>query len=225
MVSLKEELEAILADKDQRSSALAFEEFLGKHADQLPYPGEDTNFDKAMWAASQFVSLTQADEEIVKRVTSRLIGDELDMVKQVAVKLRDFVGSTKEAAVAAWQEMLLSMQWQQMVPAGALRGVGTQMVSLGTFQRQLVDANIQVNLGWLVDQDQLRLLLQATGKDEQGLPEVELRIKEAQKGVVFTRKTNRDGAVVAPSIKIEPGQYQIEISWLDQTIETPYFIV
>lgn len=225
MTTLKQELAKILSMKDESACARAFETFCKKHAGQLPLPGEDTMFDKAMWAASQYMSLSNKDEAIVKRVTQRLLGEEVDVVKAAALKLKDLVGATREAAISTWQEMLSAMAWQQMVPAGALRGVGAQIVSLGTFQKQLADANIQVNLGWLVDHDQLRILLQAKDQKNEALPEVELRIKESERGIVFSRRTNEDGTVVAPSVKVGPGQYQIEVVWNDQIAETPYFVI
>lgn len=225
MTTLKQELARILSMKDESACAKAFETFCKKHAGQLPLPGADTMFDKAMWAASQYMSLSKKDEDIVKRVTRRMLGEEVDVVKAAALKLKDLVGATREAAISTWQEMLSAMAWQQMVPAGALRGVGAQIVSLGTFQKQLADANIQVNLGWLVDQDQLRILLQAKDERNEALPEVELRIKESERGIVFSRRTNEDGTVVAPSVKVGPGQYQIEVVWNDQIAETPYFVI
>src|SRR5215470_10680181 len=156
MKSLKDELAKVLLGKDEEACAKAFEKFLKRNAERLPLPGEDPQFDKVMWAASQFTSLSSGDQRIVNRVTGKLLGETVDLVATVALKLKDLVGSTKEAAVQTWQEMLAAMAWQQMVPAGALRGVGTQVVSLGTFQRQLGEASIQVNLGWLIDQDHLR---------------------------------------------------------------------
>lgn len=225
MTTVKQELAKILSMKDESACARAFEAFLKKRTGQLPLPGEDTMFDKAMWAASQYMSLSKKDEDIVGRVTRRMLGEEVDVVKSAALKLKDLVGATREAAISTWQEMLSAMAWQQMVPAGALRGVGAQIVSLGTFQKQLADANIQVNLGWLVDQDQLRILLQAKDERNEALPEVELRIKEQERGVVFSRRTNQDGTVVAPSVKVGPGQYQIEVVWNNEIAETPYFVI
>ncbi len=99
------------------------------------------------------------------------------------------------------------------------------MVSLGTFQKQLADANIQLNLGWLVDQDHLRILLQARNSEQQALPDVELRVNEVKQGTVFSRKTNQDGAVVAPDVQVGPGQYQIQVIWMDEIAETPFFVI
>lgn len=226
MSTLKKELDKVLAIKDETACASAFEKFVKKHAESLPLPGEDPMFDKAMWTASQFMSLSKKDEDIVKRVTGKLLGvKEVDVVAVAALKLKDLVGSAKEAAITSWQEMLMGMAWQQMVPAGALRGVGTQMVSLGTFGKEMGDANVQVNLGWLVDQDQLRVLVQAKDTAEHAVPEVELRIREINKGVVFSRKTNQDGTVVAPNVQVGPGQYKIELMYGDEIAETPYFII
>lgn len=222
MKSMKEELIKVLAIKEEKACAEAFQKLCRKHEGSLPLPGQDSLFDKAMWAASQFTALSKKDESLVKRVTSKLLGEK---TQSAVLRLKDLVGTTKEAAIASWQEMLAGMAWQQMVPAGALRGVGTQLVSLGTFQKQLDDANIQVNLGWLVDKDQLRVLMQAKNTNNEALPEVELRIKEAHRGIVFSRRTNQDGAVVAPAVQVEPGQYSIEVSWSDQIAETPYFVI
>lgn len=220
-----DELKKILEGKDEGDIAEGVKQFFHKYGDNLPWPGEDNAFDRAMWTASQYVELSSKDEGILNRVTMRLLGESVDVVSSAALKLRELVGNGREAAVTLWQDMLAAMSWQQMVPAGALRGVGTRMVSLGTFQQDLGDANIQMNLGWLVDQDQFRILLNA--KDSKGIavPDVELRVKESERGVVFSRKTNQDGAVVAPSVKVGPGQYQIEILVGDKVAQTPYFII
>ena len=225
MSTLNKELAKILSIKDETACAEAFEKFCKKNAGRLPMPGEDTLFDKAMWAASEFMTLSKRDEDIVNRVTRHMLGEQVDVVKVAALKLRDLVGSAREATAAAWQEMLGAMAWQQMVPAGALRGVGAQIVSLGTFQKQVSDANVQVNLGWLVDQDQLRILLQAKDEKNEAMPEVEIRIQEVERGVIFTRKTNEDGTVVAPNVYVGPGQYRIEVVWDDQVAQTPYFMI
>lgn len=225
MSRAKKELAKILAIQDENACAEAFQQFCQKHAGELPYPGQDTAFDKAMWAASQYVALSGSDEDIVRRATRTLLGEEVDLVKAAGLRLRDLVGAGRQAAIATWQDMLGAMAWQQMVPAGALRGVGTQMVSLGTFGKQLGEANVQLNLGWLIDQDQLRILLQARDEKNEAIPEVELRLAEAERGVVFTRTTNEDGAVVAPSVQVGPGRYRIEVLWHDQVAETPYFVI
>lgn len=226
MSTVKKELEKVLDIKDEKACARAFEKFLKANAGSLPLPGEDPAFDRAMWAASEFTALSKKDESIVNRVTGKLLGEAKSPVAcGVALKLKDLLGSTRETAVAAWQDMLMGLAWQQMVPAGALRGVGTQMVSLGTFQREVNEASIQVNLGWLVVNDQLRVLLQAKDRQEEALAEVELRITEESRGVVFSRKTNRDGTVVAPSVKVGPGRYKIEVAVGSEVAETPYFII
>ncbi len=159
----------------------------------------------------------------MNRVTAKLLGEEVDVAAAAVLKLKDLIGSTKEAAISTWQDMLAAMSWQQMVPAGALRGVGTQLVSLGTFQRQIDNANIQVNLGWMVDKDQLRILVQAKDDQQVAISDVEMRINESERGVVFSRKTNQDGSVVAPSVQVAPGQYQIQVIFMDKIIETPFF--
>ena len=224
MKTLKDELAKVLNAKDEASSADAFQKFCAKFAGSLPLPGEDSQFDKAMWNATEFATLSAKDESILKRVTGKLLGD-ADTVGATVLKLKDLIGQGKEQAINTWQDMLAAMSWQQMVPAGALRGVGTQMVSLGTMQKQLADANIQVNIGWIVDKEDLRVLLQAKDGDEQAISNVELIIKETTRGVVFSRKTNEDGAVVAPNVHVGPGQYQIQIICGDHTAETPFFVV
>ncbi len=223
MNTLNEKLDKVLSISDEKKCAESFEKFCAENFNDLPLPGENTKFDGAMWAASQFRALSKTDEAIIKRVTDKLLGEQVDVVKEVVVKLRDMVGSTKEAAINTWQDMLAAMAWQQMVPAGALRGVGAQLVGLGTFQKTIDDANIQINLGWHVDTDQLRILLQAKDNDENALPNVEMRINEVDRGVVFSRKTNEDGSVVAPSVKVGPGQYQIQVFFDDKVVETPFF--
>jgi len=223
MNTLNDKLAKVLSVNDERECARSFEKFCVDNFEHLPLPGESRLFDKAMWTASQFTPLTKADDAIIKRVTAKLLGEKVDVAAAAVLKLKDLVGVTKESAIATWQDMLAAMSWQQMVPAGALRGVGTQMVSLGTFQRQVDNANIQVNLGWLVDKDQLRILLQAKDETENAIPDVEMRITESERGVVFSRKTNQDGSVVAPQVQVGPGQYQIQVIFMDKTVETPFF--
>jgi len=223
MNTLNDKLTNVLSMTDESECAKSFEKFCIDNFEHLPLPGENRLFDKAMWTASQFKALTKTDEAIIKRVTMKLLAEQVDVAAATVLKLRDLVGATKETAIATWQDMLAAMSWQQMVPAGAMRGVGTQLVSLGTFQRQLDNANIQVNLGWLVDKDQLRILVQAKDDAENAIPDVEMRITECERGVVYSRKTNQDGSVVAPSVQVGPGQYQIQVILVDQIVETPFF--
>jgi len=220
-----EELKKILEGKDEGCIAEDVQKFFQRHGDSLPLPGEDTALDRAMWAASEYVQLSAKDESILSRVTLALLGEAADPVASTVLKLRDLVGAGRDSAVRTWQDMLAAMAWQQMVPAGALRGVGSRMVSLGTFQQDLSGANIQVNLGWMVDQDQFRILLNAKDSKGAAMSDVELRVKEQERGVVFSRKTNQDGSVVAPAVKVGPGSYQIEILVGDKSAQTPYFVL
>jgi hypothetical protein len=224
MKSLKEELAKVAALKSETAAAEAFFKFCTKHKSALPLPGEDPDFDKAMWAASEFSTASNKDAGLLKKVVTRLLR-ETEASTAPLLKLRDLVGQGKEAAINAWQDMLGAMAWQQMVPAGALRGVGTQMVSLGTIAKDVGDANVQINIGWMVDKDQLRVLLQAKDCQDAALSDVELRIKEADGGVILSRVTNEDGTVVAPNVKVGPGRYCIEVVHGKSTAETPYFEV
>lgn len=234
MTTLNQKLQQLLTIQDEAECARSFEAFCKDHFEDLPLPGENKLFDKAMWTASQFLSLSQSDQAIVTKVTRRLetnlnqnpvVAGANQAAAKLVFSIKELVGQTKESAVNAWQEMLGSYSWSQMEPAGATRGVGTRLVSLGTFQQNIDDVQIQVNLGWLVDQDNLRLLLQAKDKDENAIPEVEIKIFESDRGVVFARKTNQDGAMVAPSVKVGPGQYQIQVFYDDKVLETPFFRV
>ncbi len=220
-----EELKKILEGNDEGAIANDVQDFFKRHGDSLPLPGEDTAFDRAMWKASEYITLSDKDESILSRITLKMLGEVADPVASAVLKLRDFVGAGRDAAVQTWQDMLATMAWQQMVPAGALRGVGSRLVSLGTFQQDLSGANIQVNLGWMVDQDQFRILLNAKDVKGEALSDVELRVKEQDRGVIFSKKTNQDGSVVAPNIKVGPGQYQIEILVGDKVAQTPYFVL
>lgn len=233
------ELTKAMAESNEGECARSFEKFCQENFQDLPLPGENKLFDQAMWQASQFTALSASDQAIVTRVTERMIGQLSPVataVSQAAGRvaaateksvfvLKDLLGQARDTAATAWQEMLMAQQWQQMVPAGATRGVGAQLVSLGTFERAVDDVRIQVNLGWLVDDNNLRVLLQAKDVEENAIPEVELRITESERGVVFSRKTNRDGAMVAPAVNVGPGQYQIQVFWADQVVETPFFRV
>lgn len=233
------ELTKAMAESNEGECARSFEKFCQENFQDLPLPGENKLFDQAMWQASQFTALSASDQAIVTRVTERMIGQLSPVataVSQAAGRvaaateksvfvLKDLLGQARDTAATAWQEMLMAQQWQQMVPAGATRGVGAQLVSLGTFERAVDDVRIQVNLGWLVDDNNLCVLLQAKDVEENAIPEVELRITESERGVVFSRKTNRDGAMVAPAVNVGPGQYQIQVFWADQVVETPFFRV
>ncbi len=225
MKSVTDELKKILEGKDETAIVEGVKNFFQSHGESLPLPGEDTAFDRAMWMASEYIELSPQDEKILSRVTLKLLGEAADPVASAALKLRDLIGAGREAAVTTWQDMLGTMAWQQMVPAGALRGVGARMVSLGTFQQDLSGASIQVNLGWMVDQDQFRILLNAKDQKGDAIPDVELRVKEQDRGVVFSKKTNQDGTVVAPTVKVGPGSYQIEILVGDKVAQTPYFVL
>lgn len=220
-----DELKKILEGSDETAIAENVSKFFQRYGENLPLPGEDTAFDRAIWAASEYVKLSEKDEDILSRVTLKLLGEAADPVASTMLKLRDLVGNGRETAVRTWQDMLAALAWQQMVPAGALRGVGSRMVSLGTFQQELAGASVQVNLGWMVDQDQFRILLNAKDRKGEAMSDVELRVKEIERGVVFSRKTNQDGSVVAPAVKVGPGQYQIEILVGDKVAQTPFFVL
>lgn len=224
MKSLKNELAKVAAVKDEAAAAEAFLKFCAKHKSALPLPGEDADFDKAMWSAAEFSKFSAKDAALLKKVVSKLVDKEQTAALPL-LKLKNLVGQGKEAAISAWQDMLAAMSWQQMVPAGAMRGVGTQMVSLGTFGKDVGDATVQINVGWMVDQNKLRVLLQAKDCKDEALSDVELRIKEADGEVILSRMTNEDGTVVAPNINVGPGRYCIEVVRGEKTAETPYFEV
>lgn len=240
MSTLNEKLAQLtkaMAESNDIECAKSFETFCRDNFQDLPLPGESKAFDQAMWQASQFTTLSAGDQAIVTRVVDRMVGKlspaaatvaAVDKAVEVATDkavfvLKDLLGQAREGAAQVWQEMLSACAWQQMVPAGATRGVGAQLVSLGSFEQSLDDVKIQVNLGWLVDDNNLRVLLQAKDTEENAIPEVELRITESERGVVFSRKTNRDGAMVAPAVPVGPGQYQIQVFWTDKVVETPFF--
>ncbi len=223
MTTLNDKLAKIIDMADEQECAHAFQAFCRQYEEELPLPGENPLFDKAMWQASSFMKLSDNDESILRKVTSKLIGETRTATEKTVVALKDLIGSSREAAINTWQDTLAAMQWNQMVPAGATRGVGSQMISLGTFEKQVEDTKIQINLGWLVDKDQLRILLQAKDTDENAREDVEIRVNESERGTVFTRKTNQDGSMVAPSIPVGPGEYQIQVLWTDQVVETPFF--
>jgi hypothetical protein len=235
MTTLNEKLAKVMAIKNETELVRSLEEFCRSHFEDLPLPGESKLFDQAMWNACQFAPLTLGDQAIVKRVTERLITSTIaekaanivsaanQATDKAVFHLKDLIGQARETAVATWQDMLAVGQWQQMVPAGATRGVGAQLVSLGTFERHEDNVRIQMNLGWLVDDNNLRLLLQAKDEEDNAISDVEVRIMETDRGMVFSRKTNEDGAMVAPSVKVGPGQYQIQVFFTDKVVETPFF--
>ena len=233
MNTLNEKLAKILGNAHDKKSdevvAMSFAAFCKEHANELPLPGENKQFDKAMWTASQFTKLSKRDEDLVARVTAKLSMTALETVAKSVndsvLNLRDLVGSAKQSAIDTWQDMLATMSWQQMVPAGAMRGVGAQLVSLGTYQTQVGDANVQFNMGWHVDKNELRLLVQAKDAQSEALSDVEIRVTNIDGSCAFSRCTNEDGAVVAPSVPVAPGQYKIEIFWADGVVITPFFRV
>jgi hypothetical protein len=231
MKSLNEKLAQLLATADQEKCAELFQDFCREHESTMPLPGENSDFDKAMWTASAFTKLSNADLGIVDRVANNIINRLAQPTKQTqasqtpGIRLKDLVGATKSAAFETWQELLKATSWQQLIPVGAMRGAGTQILSLGTIQQEVGDVTIQINLGWHVEQEHLRLLMQAKDKQCEAMPDVEVRIAEPAGHVVFSRLTNEDGAVVAPDVAVKPGSYKIQVLWSDNLIETPVFSV
>lgn len=223
MTTINDKLAKILAIEDEAACAKKFEAFCQEYENHLPLPGENKQFDRAMWTASQFARLSGKDEKIVNKVVNKLVGSPAVDLSKAVLNLKELIGATKQAAIDTWCDMLTGMSWQQMVPAGATRGMGSQLVSLGTFAKQVDDINLQVNLGWHVDKDQLRLLMQAKNAADQAVSDVELRVTECDGAVVFSSKTDEDGAVVAPAVTVKPGQYKLQVLCSGNLVETPYF--
>ncbi len=215
MKTWEKELFKIMALEDKESMTELLKQFLHKY--ELPLPGENSSLDKAMWAASQFTQLSTSDRNLLKQVTEKL------MKQEVVFQLADLTSKTRQATLLLWQEMLAALSWHQLVPAGAMRGAG--MLSLGTYEQQLDDASIKLNLGWIANQSKIRLLLQAQDQKHTALPEVELKVQESASGMVFASKTNQDGTLVVPGLAVNPGKYQIEVAWKNKIAKTPYFEV
>lgn len=244
MTTLNEKLKKLLSIEDETLLARSFEVFCRENFQELPLPGENRQFDEAIWAASQFLPLSAGDRKIAEKVTNRLIEQlksvevhstqagsseagnvtlKPSLLKETVFAIKDLVSQSKEAAIETWQNLLTCYSWQQMEPAGATRGLSSRLVSLGTFGQTVNEIKIQVNLGWLVDENNLRLLLQAKDQEENAVANVEVKLFEQERGEIFSRKTNQDGAMVAPSVRVEPGQYQIQVFMADKIMETPFF--
>lgn len=221
----KTELRQILDIKEETACVEALADFCQRHGDKLPLPGENNQFDELMWKVSEHIQLGKEDKAVVKRVTEKLLSGLQQSGVDIGLKFRELIGAGKDLALSAWQEALYSLSWQQLQPVAITRSAGKQMVSLGTIERQLGDAHVELNLGWLVDDDSLRILMQATDEKSSGLQDLELRIKEMDRGVVFIEKTNSDGALVASRVEVGPGSYRIEIGWKDLVAVTPYFVI
>ncbi|MBX9878411.1 MAG: hypothetical protein K2Y22_08120 [Candidatus Obscuribacterales bacterium] len=221
----KTELKQILDIKEEDVCVKALADFCQRHSDKLPLPGENSQFDELMWKVSEHINLGKEDKATVKRVTERLIAGLAQSGVDIALKFRELVGAGKEMALSAWQDALFSLSWQQLQPVAITRSAGKQMVSLGTIERQLGDAHVELNLGWLVEEDSLRILMQATDEKSSGLQDLELRVKEMDRGVVFIEKTDTDGSLVASRVEVGPGNYRIEIGWKDLVAVTPYFSI
>ncbi|MBX9770344.1 MAG: hypothetical protein K2X29_03180 [Candidatus Obscuribacterales bacterium] len=221
----KTELKQILDIKEEDACVEALADFCQRHSDKLPLPGENSQFDDLMWKVSEYVQLGKEDKAVVKRVTERLISGLAQSGVDVALKFRELIGTGKEMALSVWQEALHSLSWQQLQPVAITRSAGKQIVSLGTIERQLGDAHVELNLGWLVDDDSLRILMQARDEKSSGLQDLELRVKEMNRGVVFIERTDSDGSLVASSVEVGPGSYRIEIGWKDLVAVTPYFVI
>lgn len=221
----KTELRQILDIKEEDACVEALADFCQRHSDKLPLPGENSQFDDLMWKVSEYVQLDKNDNAVVKRVTERLISGLAQSGVDVALKFRELIGTGKEMALSVWQEALHSLSWQQLQPVAITRSAGKQIVSLGTIERQLGDAHVELNLGWLVDDDSLRILMQARDEKSSGLQDLELRVKEMNRGVVFIERTDSDGSLVASSVEVGPGSYRIEIGWKDLVAVTPYFVI
>jgi hypothetical protein len=121
MNTLNEKLAQILANGDEADCAKSFETFCREHAGELPLPGVNPQFDKAMWTASKFAKMTKIDERILNRVTGKML-EQIAEPGAIELKLRDLVGSTKQAAIDTWQDLLagmLALKWFHSEPSSA----------------------------------------------------------------------------------------------------------
>ena len=89
MNTAKNKLAKIASTGDDKACAEALAKFINDSAERMPLPGENEEFDKAMWLASEHLPLSDKDESILNRVTAKLLGEEVDVAAAAVLKLKD----------------------------------------------------------------------------------------------------------------------------------------
>lgn len=219
---LKKQLEKISQINDQERCADALADFFKANCELLPPPGKSHEFDLAMWQASEYMSLSTSEQDAVSRVTSKLLAKKEDAE---VIDFRKLTSQAMKEILGQWEKLVGEFSWNPSPAlAFATRAVSAHpTISLGTYKSNLADIDLQINLGWIVDKSQLKVIMQALGSDSQAVSNVEFMVRDQDNVIVYSRKTNDDGAVVAPEIKLPSGQYQIEISFEQQVLKMPKF--
>ncbi len=224
MKTLSKKIEAALKIENEEDRGKALAALFRDAGDDFLLPGQNKDFDIAYMEATKYMKLSPSDESILDRVTNRMLASEAILQKAV-VKLKDLATQAQDAAMAAWQDAVMAMQWQ-MVPVPVTRSVSTpDSFSLGTIEKGMDKTRVKLNIGWNAQKDLLKLLVQVQDEERNGVSGVEVRLKEIERGTILSFHTDEDGTMQNNAIKIEDGQYQVQVLCDDQIVETPIFKV
>lgn len=227
-MTLKKKLEAALAIENEEEREKTLAALFARASDDMLLPGQNKDFDLAYMEATKYLQLSPGDQSIVDRVTKRLLNSEgaIQMATQKAViKLSDLVSEARETAMAAWQEAVAGMQWQ-MAPVPVTRSVSSaDVISLGTMEKSVEKTRVKLNIGFHSHNDLLKIMVQVQDENRNPVAGVEVVLKEVERGIVLSIKTDEDGNVLNNAIKLDDGQYQVQVVCNDQIVETPIFKV
>lgn len=145
--------------------------------------------------------------------------------QKAVIKLSDLVSEAREAAMTAWREAVAGMQWQ-MAPVPVTRSVSSaDVISLGTMEKNVEKTRVKLNIGFHSHNDLLKIMVQVQDENRNPVAGVEVVLKEVERGIVLSIKTDEDGNVLNNAIKLDDGQYQVQVMCNDQIVETPIFKV
>ena len=84
---------------------------------------------------------------------------------------------------------------------------------------------VKLNIGFHSHNHLLKIMVQVQDENRNPVAGVEVVLKEVERGIVLSIKTDEDGNVLNNAIKLDDGQYQVQVVCNDQIVETPIFKV
>lgn len=215
-----------IENDDERQKTLAA--LFRNAGDDFLLPGQNKDFDLAFMEATKYMKLSASDQSILDRVTKGVLASESVVsasMQKAVLKLKDLATQAKDSAMAAWQEAVVGMQWQ-MVPVPVTRSVGSaDAISLGTMEKGVDKTRVKLNIGFHSQGDLLKIMVQVQDEKRNGIAGVEVLLREIERGVIMSVKTDEDGNMQNNAIKLGDGQYQVQVVCNDQIVETPIFKV
>ncbi len=214
-------LQSILNLDDETNLINSFAHYLKNNLTDSISSGVNLKLDEAVWESTKFNKLSQDDEQLLHKVTQGLLANASD---EKVFSLKDFFGQTANDALNLWQDLLQSMQWQVLTPVAVTRSATDEALCLGTFSQTIANVgNVELNLNFYNKTNSLKLLVQATNKDGDALPNARVMLNKDFQEMVFVGQTNEDGIVLEPSIPLTSGIYQIDFLINDTALSTPFF--